>query len=317
MSMSAQRAPVIIAAVDGSDAGLRAVDYAVAEARLSDASLVIAHVVDQHALLEIPVPASRRQALLTAGHGAAEAGRRRAAASGFPATKITVEVTVGRPAEMLAALSKDAGQMVVGRRDLGGVERLFAGSTSIALAARTSCPLIIVPQAWDQAEISARPAGVAVGIDGARESLPVLRAAFETASARRAELTVIYAWEPPTFNVAGVAEYQDTLTEWTQLADLQIAEVIAGFTSDYPDVVVHRRFERENPVAALITASMDAELLLLGVRGRSATSGLRVGGVARAVIAGADCPLALVSKSPADRRSREAPEENDVGVHAS
>ncbi len=79
MSVSATGRSVIIAGVDGGDAGLRAVDYAVVEAQLYDAALVIAHVVDQHALLGIPVPAGRRKALLAAGHsarpGRAAAGR--------------------------------------------------------------------------------------------------------------------------------------------------------------------------------------------------------------------------------------------------
>src|SRR5215207_1562729 len=68
MSGPATSRPVIIAGVDGGDAGLRAVDYAVVEAQLYDAAPVIAHVVDQHALLGIAVPAGRRKALLAAGH---------------------------------------------------------------------------------------------------------------------------------------------------------------------------------------------------------------------------------------------------------
>jgi nucleotide-binding universal stress UspA family protein len=308
---------VIVAGVDGSDAGLRAVDYAVVEAQLHDAMLVIAHVVDQHALLGIPVPAGRRKALLGAGHAAAQAGLRRAAARGFPRSKITVEVSVGRPAETLAGLSEDAMEMILGRRDLSGVERLFAGSTSVALASRASCRLIIVPQVWDPADRNSASGGVVVGIDGARDSLPVLREGFDQAAARRCELSVIYAFEPPTFNFAGVAEYQDTLREWMELADLQIAETITAFDSDYPDVVVHRRFVRENPVTALLTAGLDADLLVIGVRGRGATSGLHVGGVARAVIGGAECPLSLIARSAEDRHSSEVPEEQDVEVHVS
>ena len=315
MSGSARSRPVIIAGVDGGDAGLRAVDYAVVEARLYDAALVIAHVVDQHALLGIAVPAGRRKALLAAGHSAAQAGLRRAAATGFPRGRITTEVSVGRPAETLAVLSADAAEMVVGRRDLNGVERLFAGSTSIALASRVSCRLIIVPQEWDPADRNSGTCGIVAGIDGARESLPVLREAFEQASSRRCELSVIYAFEPPTFNFAGVAEYQDALHEWMALADLQIAETIAAFDSDYPDVVVHRRFVRNNPVTALLSCSLDTDLLIIGVRGRKASSGLRVGGVARAVVAGAECPLALIAKSAEDRHPRDGLEEEDVEVN--
>ena len=318
MSAPVPGTSVIVAGVDGSDAGLRAVDYAVVEAQLYDATLVIAHVVDQHAMLGIPVPAGRRKALLTAGHAAAQAGLRRAAARGFPRSKITIEVSVGRPAETLAGLSEDATEMVVGRRDLSGVERLFAGSTSVALASRAGCRLIIVPQVWDPADRnSAGGGGVVVGIDGARDSLPVLREAFDQAAARRRELSVIYAFEPPVFNFAGVAEYQDTLREWMELADLQIAETITAFDSDYPDVIVHRQFVRESPVTALLTAGLDADLLVIGVRGRGATSGLHVGGVARAVIGGAECPLALIARSADDRQSGEASKEQDVEVHVS
>ena len=317
MSASATSRSVIIAGVDGGDAGLRAVDYAVVEAQLYGAALVIAHVVDQHALFGIPVPAGRRKALLAAGHAAAQAGARRATATGFPSRRITTEVSVGSPAETLAALSAEATEMVLGRRDLKGVERLFAGSTSIALASRVSCRLIIVPQGWDPGDRNSRTGGIVAGIDGARESLPVLREAFEQASSRRCELSVIYAFEPPTFNFAGVAEYQDTLHEWMELAEEQIAETVAAFDSDYPDVVVHRRFLRDNPVTALLSSSLDSDLLIIGVRGRRASAGLRVGSVARAVVAGAECPLALIATSAEDRHPRDRLEEEDVEVQIS
>ncbi len=75
-----------------------------------------------------------------------------------------------------------------------------------------------------------------------------------------------------------------------------MAETIAGWRSDYPDVTVQRHFVRAHPVRVLVEESHDLDLLYVGTNGSSAMSGLVLGTVARAVVAGSVCPVALVRK---------------------
>ncbi|HEX8975243.1 MAG TPA: universal stress protein [Solirubrobacteraceae bacterium] len=61
-------------------------------------------------------------------------------------TKATVEVTMGRPADALHALSRDVDLLVLGSRRWGPVARLFLGGTGEALAHGAHCPLVLVPK---------------------------------------------------------------------------------------------------------------------------------------------------------------------------
>ncbi|HEY2287969.1 MAG TPA: universal stress protein [Streptosporangiaceae bacterium] len=51
-----------------------------------------------------------------------------------------------------------------------------------------------------------------------------------------------------------------------------------------------------DPTAALVRASAGADLLVLGIRGRSPVAGLRLGSVSQACAASASCPVVLVKR---------------------
>lgn len=70
--------------------------------------------------------------------------------------------------------------------------------------------------------------------------------------------------------------------------------LLAGAGAAEPDVVVHHRVVRGNPVTVLVEASRDADLLVVGSRGRGGFRGLLLGSVSRAVLHHAGCPVAVV-----------------------
>lgn len=63
-----------------------------------------------------------------------------------------------------------------------------------------------------------------------------------------------------------------------------------------------------DPAASLIEASKDADLLVLGTRGRSPWSGLLLGSVSQRCAAAAACPVVLV-KVPGERTDQHKPME--------
>ena len=297
----------IVVGVDGSDDGLRAVDYAVAEARLRDTALHIVTAVDTTGVFGSPIPAKARTAIVAAGQGTAKAALRQAAASGFPRQRLSTETPVGKPGPVLAEQSTTAEAIVLGRRDLGGLERVFAGSTSAAVAAAAQCPTLIVPHRWHPPMHPLQTIGV--GIDGTPRSLAALETAFEEAATRGSELVVAYAWEPPMANFAGVSDYLDALAIWGEAAELEMAETLAGWQAEYPDVRVTRRFLRAHPPTALVDLSSRLDLLFLGVGGQDGRRHPHLGAVARAVVAGSNCPIALVRDARPEPRETEEDED--------
>jgi nucleotide-binding universal stress UspA family protein len=55
-------------------------------------------------------------------------------------------VTTSDPAEELATMAEHLDLLVVGSRAYGPSGRLLSGSTSMGLARRVACPLLVVPR---------------------------------------------------------------------------------------------------------------------------------------------------------------------------
>jgi len=132
----------IVVGVDGSPASERALDWAIAEAQRTDATL---HVVSAWVF-----PMALGYAFTTTVHevretaqGIVDRALARAAelAPGLAATGETVEQL---PAPALVAASKGAALLVVGSRGLGGFEGLLLGSVSRYCTCHATCSVIVV-----------------------------------------------------------------------------------------------------------------------------------------------------------------------------
>lgn len=140
----------IVAAYDGSPAGRRAVDFALAQARAAGASLVVAHVLDwsPYSFLTPDEVAERHK---RRGEELARAEKAVMAPllADLKASNVTVksEIRYGHVAETLCdiASAHGASQIVIGRTGQSTiVERLF-GSVAGSLAQIAPVPCTIVP----------------------------------------------------------------------------------------------------------------------------------------------------------------------------
>lgn len=284
----------IAVGIDGTEDGLRAVDYAAAEALATGAHLLLVHVTASPPGV-MTVPGGADEALLAAGHRAIESARTRAETAGVAPERVNARVWTGQVTATLVWASRSANLLVLGRRGISGLDRLFAGSTSTSVGARAECPVVVVPHAWSPGDRRGR---VVVGVDGSARSLPGLAMAVAEASSRSASLVVVHAWESPAPYYVDVPEVGVTLDQWRRTAELAVAETVAGWSERHPDVVISRVFERGHPVEALIAHAADADLLVIGTRGGGGIHGLALGSVARAVVAGSSCPVMLVRRGP-------------------
>ena len=137
---------------------------------------------------------------------------------------------------------------------------------------------------------------VVVGVDESDEAKAALRFALEEASLRGATLRIVHTWTLPTapegFGIAAPpsADYvQDLHTEAEGLVDRLLAELPAGDRPPIEQTVV-----RGSPASVLIEASQDADVLVVGSRGRGGFAGLLLGSVSQQCAHHARCPVVIV-----------------------
>jgi nucleotide-binding universal stress UspA family protein len=144
----------IVVGVDGSEGSVRALRWAVEEARLRDAQLRVIHAWYVPLILSapsdetfgIPPPAGSLDEVRTAL--AREAGKVLAASlqgTGSDEVQVVGEVIEGKPARVLTEAAAEADLLVVGSRGLGGFTGLLLGSVSQQCAHHARCPLVVVP----------------------------------------------------------------------------------------------------------------------------------------------------------------------------
>lgn len=299
----------IVVAVDGSPASHAATHWAARSAALRQSSLTIAYVqpVDEVApWLDFPasLPAEYlaerdRQAQQIVDDALGVVVDAAADTREFPVDSL---VLAGPKMPALIDLSRHATMLVCGRRGAGTLRGLLLGSTSSALLHHAHCPLAIIhgdvvhdrDRLGDGTDCADRLATgpVAVGIDGSPASERATAIAFDEASRRGVELVAIHTWTDRT-DFTFAAHPGDLATH----ADEQLAQRLAGWGERYPDVTVRRVLGQGNPAHRLLEESSQAQLLVVGSRGRGGFAGLLLGSVSSAVAQAARIPV-IVARQP-------------------
>jgi nucleotide-binding universal stress UspA family protein len=146
---------------------------------------------------------------------------------------------------------------------------------------------------------NAAPAGataVVVGIDGSPAAESALAFAFDTASRRGWSVVAVHAWDVPAYDLLIVPNGPVPIP-LADVADDEIrmtAEVLAGFREDYPDVEVEEQLVRSPAVQALVNASANAALVVVGTHGHGPTMSALLGSVSNGVLHKSKVPVAVV-----------------------
>lgn len=211
---------------------------------------------------------------------------------------LTVEtlVALGGAHHVLLEAAEGAHLLVVGSHGRGSIASMLLGSVSVDMSAHAPCPVVVVRPEKDRARFGPYLHHIVVGVDGTDASRGALDVAFALASSERKPLAVVHAW-----GAAGV--YKDLMSYEARLDvaeehELSVAESIAGYAERYPDVHVTQHQEEEDPARSLVMASEDADLIVLGSRGRGDAASVVFGSVSRFVVEHASCPVMVVRRSP-------------------
>ncbi|WP_245663976.1 universal stress protein [Nocardia arthritidis] len=292
ISRATQSNSPILAAVDGSASSYQAVAWAAAEAALHRRAL---HIITSMAiptgfgpgisLGEADLEWLRRDGdrILTE---AARVARTAAPGEELP---ITTEVSFELAIPLLIERSAQARMLVVGSRGRGAFQRGLLGSVSIATTHHAHCPVAVIHGISAIDAVSARQP-VLVGVDGTGNSVPAVELAFEEASRRKVDLVALHAWSD-TSGTDMPARGWDAARE---SAEAVLAESLVGWGERYPDVTVRRVVTADRPVRSLLEQSADAQLLIVGTRGRGGFVSTVLGSTSNALLHSVEVPMIVV-----------------------
>jgi nucleotide-binding universal stress UspA family protein len=147
----------IVVGVDGSQGGLKALDWALAEAHVRQASLHLVHAWMLPLIDALPEPwavgsppfspsdEEVHDNLEKAARSVLDASldRARSAQSGL---EVRGELVESRPAAALLEAARDADLLVVGSRGRDGFAGLLLGSASAQCVHHAPCPVVVVPE---------------------------------------------------------------------------------------------------------------------------------------------------------------------------
>lgn len=134
---------------------------------------------------------------------------------------------------------------------------------------------------------------IVVGVDGSEASVRALRWAVEEARLRGATVRAVHAWSYPpvsTYHEAAHVLKAPLADEAEEVLDRMLREGTGGAD----DVEIQQRVVDGPAAAALVEASSDASLLVVGSRGLGGFSGLLLGSVSQQAASHASCAVVIV-----------------------
>jgi nucleotide-binding universal stress UspA family protein len=281
-----QPANAIVVGVPAEN-GDAALTFAIEEARRTGSPVHVVHV------LQIPAGepyAGVYDAAIKEARLVLEAAHRRAADLADGDVSVTSELTdSGSIVGELVDRSETARMVVVEHRDLGRLRRFFTGSRSNGVAARARSTVVTVPAKW-------RPKGgkqvVTAAVQQADEAEDLLKAAFEAARERDADLVVLHAWWLANGYDELVVD-QAALGDWDARARRELGPVLDRLSPRYPTVDATVDVRHAPPVEAVLDAAQRSDLLVIGRRHHLLPLGSHLGPVSRAVIGRSPAPVLM------------------------
>ncbi|GAA2751188.1 universal stress protein [Amnibacterium kyonggiense] len=240
-----------------------ALEWAMRRAIRSSAEVVLIHVADP------------RDATATPGPWAPSLAQELHRAEAMePDSQVRVRALRGSVMWQLVAASDDFDLVVVGTHKTGFIHGSIFGSTTLALAASSACPVVVVP-----APTIADPLGVVVGGDGSLAGRAALEFAADEAAATGQPLVIVRA---------------DPIDGPTGPVDPLLGVLGAAARARHPGIDM-REHSRHGPVAeVLIAASGGAQLLVLGDSRTDSSTPPALGAVCHDALVNIRVPTAIV-----------------------
>jgi nucleotide-binding universal stress UspA family protein len=136
---------------------------------------------------------------------------------------------------------------------------------------------------------------IVVGVDGSEQSGRALMWAVEQASAEHRALTLVHAISDITvaYPEAAIAAPHEAREALRAAGHEVLNQAHAAVERLAPELVVHEVFRLADPREVLLGLSRDAQMVVVGSRGRGTLRSLLLGSVGVALVRHAECPVVV------------------------
>ena len=290
--MTVKLAPIVVAIGDSmeEDASLL---FASADAQRTGRPLLVAHVVRGN------VPVAPHNLLISyetagsVGHHLAVHAATRLKVMTKDTVPVETLVPRGGVVDQLVELSRTAHMVVMEQRDLTRLQRVFTGSVSGGVAGRSAVEVVVVPELWQPPEGFINR--VVAGVGDWRGANGLFEHAFGVTDEQQASLRLVHSWDLPSV-------YQDSLIDamaveqWRDEVAVQIEAAFAAAHRRHPRVKATVDVMHSRPADALLEASREADLMVLGRRDVAHPAVQHAGSLTRALLRVAECPVSVVPR---------------------
>jgi nucleotide-binding universal stress UspA family protein len=141
---------------------------------------------------------------------------------------------------------------------------------------------------------------IVVGVDGSPASAAALRYALDEARTHGARLVVASAWHVPAQAYSGgvPVPFPDISESLEKDSRATVVEMLEGLEdedeAEAEGVELDQVVREGQPAEVLLGLAADADLIVVGSRGRGGFSGLLLGSVSQQVTHHAACPVTIV-----------------------
>lgn len=296
----------ILCPTDLSEASAHGLDQAIAVARRSGARLTVLHVFPP-VLPSTGLEAVDADVSQLIAPSDLQALRDRVDAACRPAVEagVVVDTVVvgGHPVPRILAQASGmaADLIVIGTHGAGGFQHLILGSVTEKVLRSAACPVLTVPPRVVAAPVSFTHVLCAVDFSACSEQAVSAAALMADMASARVTLAHVLEWpwhEPPVPEAPGVPPAQaQALREYRRYLEASAAERLAAVAARAMpgrDVSTVVRFGKAYVELLDLAREGRADLIVLGVRGRSSLDLGFFGSTANHVVRGAACPVLTI-----------------------
>ncbi|MEO5921185.1 MAG: universal stress protein [Pseudolysinimonas sp.] len=201
-----------------------------------------------------------------------------------PGTQVEMVVAELPLLHELVEESESADLIVVGAHPDPSIREPRKPSLPVRLAARSHCPVVIVPDDW-----KAGSGPVVVGIAAATAAHEEAAFAAHEAEDSATELEIVHTWEPWNAPMARQEKFEH---------EVILNEIVESIRTEFPAVRVHGVLREAAAHLGILASSRGAHLIVLGTHGLGRGTGVILGVIHQEVMIRGGVALCVVPLGP-------------------